>query len=282
MSMPDALSLFLNDPVQAVLLLVAIAAALLNCFFGYPMMKFWIAMAGLAAGYLAASTVAAVFGASLPVQVLAGVLFGILCLVLAVLLYRAGVFVLCALLAFFFARLLFPSVAAWICLIFAAAVGVLAVFLIRPLVIVTTSVQGAVSALSALFTLCNWERNMALYLLAVPLFVLGMLSQFALSRKKKEPQPAAPAQPVPPPPYYTPPRPYSAPPARPYAPAQQPVPPRPAVPAQTAAQPAPAGTAPVNPAPANAAPAAVTPAPEPAAAEPQPAAAPQEPTPDEW
>ena len=191
--MSHLLSLFLTDPTQAILLVVGIAAALLSCFLGYPMMKFWIGVAGFCGGYAAASSVAAFFSDSTPVQVLAGFLFGVLCLVLTVLLYRVGIFLLCALLAFVSASLLLPGIAVWICAIFAVAVGVLAVFLIRPLVIITTSVQGALSALAALFTLCGWEQGAVIYLLAIPLCVLGMMSQFALSRKKKNEKVPAPA-----------------------------------------------------------------------------------------
>lgn len=273
--MSHLLSLFLTDPTQAILLLVGIAAALLSCFLGYPMMRFWIGVAGFCGGYAAASSVAALFSDSTPVQVLAGVLFGILCLVLAVLLYRVGIFLLCALLAFVSASLLLPGIAVWICGIFAVAVGVLAVFLIRPLVIITTSVQGALSALAALFTLCGWEQGAVIYLLALPLCVLGMMSQFALSRKKKNEKAPAPAgAPYPPgqaPGWY-------GQPGAPYPPRQQGVyPPRPAAIAQ------PQQPAPIQP-PAQ--PAAQPPEQLPAktaapAPEPQPDV-PREPTPDEW
>ena len=120
--------------------------SLLNCFFGYRLRKLWNVIAGFLAGTAAGFVLCNYFGiASAPLTLLAALGCGLVCAVLAYLLYRLGLFLLCACLTIFVLfRLLNPSTAAvyGICLILGAVVGIFALLKERLTVSLATAIGG--------------------------------------------------------------------------------------------------------------------------------------------
>ncbi len=177
--------------------------ALLQCFFGYRMIRFWISLAGFLIGFLIGYGIAV---SVVPEQeytklitIVIGIAAGALLAALAYKLYLAGLFLYCGLLAVsVIASIHFPEGELWeylsilFYLLAFFGAGMLAIRFERPLIIVITAVSGASNAVVALAILIAAVGEDSL----IYLFVLaglmggGMLVQFLTTkgqvrRKKK-------------------------------------------------------------------------------------------------
>ena len=83
------------DTYSTVFLEAALAFALLNCFFGYKLRKVWSCIFGLLLGIGTGLTAAAHLDQPLKISLIAAGIGGLVCMMLAFLLYRIGMFFLC-------------------------------------------------------------------------------------------------------------------------------------------------------------------------------------------
>ena len=138
-------------------LIVVAVLGLLNCFLGYKLLRLWVTVVGLAVGgiggllagyrFLHADPIVSVIIAGVAALILAGLAFYI---------YKAGIFLLCAGVGLAICiYVIHPrsSVVFFICLLVSVGIGALGVVFVKPIVIVTTSIQGGLAAGAAIVPL---------------------------------------------------------------------------------------------------------------------------------
>lgn len=175
-----------------VLLIVSVALALLQCFFGYRLLKVWVAVVGFALGFAVGFTVSALLiGGDAYIPAAIGIVVGILAALIAFKLYLAGVFLLCGASSFLVVQSLpFPYTEAWgivlvvLGMIAFIVVGILAVKFARPCIILVTAISGASQAVDGLRAPVEqlaenaWMGWAAVAVLAV----LGIVVQFKTTK----------------------------------------------------------------------------------------------------
>lgn len=153
----------------------AVAAGALLCFFGYRLLRVTLGIVGfLAFGLLAAWGAMDLLHASQTVVLVAALCGGIIGTLLAVLLFRFGVFVLGAGGGALLASMIMTQVgrppALWMLAGVGLAGGVLALLLQRPVVSILTAAGGAALAVAGVFQLLGREQLLHGPARAMPVF----------------------------------------------------------------------------------------------------------------
>lgn len=180
--------------IATALVVILIIFNLLQCFFGYKLLKLSVAIIGfiigVSIGYaLMAGTAAAQNRGWLPVLV--GIIIGIILGILSFRIYLAGVFVLtaCVTGSAIFGVLAVRGVNEVICWIAAVAagilIGILAVKFTRPLTIIVTAIFGAVNAVNYLNQISTVlsRHQITTYAAIGVLAILGIIVQFLTTKK---------------------------------------------------------------------------------------------------
>ncbi|MBR2189636.1 MAG: DUF4203 domain-containing protein [Eubacterium sp.] len=181
---------------------IVLILSLLQCFFGYRMLRFWVTIIGFLVGFIGGGAFAAYASddPSAILVVLAGLSAGVILGFLSFKLYLVGVFLYCGLLAAAVAYMIrFPegrwqNVKLVLMIVVFIAAGVLAVVIQRYFVIGVTAVSGGVSAARALSMIVPElsEDPKMTAAAAVVLVILGAAVQVMTtrnlesSRKKKK------------------------------------------------------------------------------------------------
>lgn len=180
------------EGVGGVILAVSIVMALVNCFFGYKLEKFWIALVCFCIGALGGGIVSGVLlHQSATVTALAAVVLGVVLSLLSFKLYLAGVFVFSGGITLWACVLLLrnPIWLGWAVGVLAGVlIGILAVKFTRPVMILTTSIGGGLAAAKSLFLLLPasfsaWAGWLPL-VVGVVLAVLGLFVQINADKKR--------------------------------------------------------------------------------------------------
>ncbi|MDO4616038.1 MAG: hypothetical protein Q4B03_01115 [Lachnospiraceae bacterium] len=171
------------------LLIILLVIALLNCFFGYYLRKLWGILAGMLIGALIAATACIYLGRSgLILYIVTGLGAFILGL-LALLLYKIGLFFLCLVLVPYIFSRLFPaptleSVVLWI--ILGAVAGILTLVRERDVISILTAVGGGFGSGMVILMLWEHESTSLLVLFGIALSVFGLFLQFQLWRSRSD------------------------------------------------------------------------------------------------
>ena len=166
---------------------------ILQCFFGFMLLRFWISVTGFLLGLYLGRTISSDF-ISEPQYApwLIGAVCGFLLCFLAYRIYLSGVFIFCGLLAASVIGMIpFPEGRAWKVVLYIlmaggfVLAGVLAVKFSRPAVIFITAGAGAVVSVHALALMkTNISGNPDLQKLVIAvLFAAGAAVQFLTSRR---------------------------------------------------------------------------------------------------
>ena len=174
-----------------IMLVFSVALALLQCFSGYRLLKFWIGVIGFLAGFvlgfgISSSTIAG--EAYLPAVI--GLVAGIVLALVAFRLYIVGVLLYCGFMAFSAVQTIsVPEGQGWNILLIVLGVaaflgaGFLAAKFARPCIIAVTAVTGAFNAVNALRTLIPALGSDSMRILAgVVIAAMGMAVQFFTTR----------------------------------------------------------------------------------------------------
>ena len=147
------------EQVTFVLAVIVLILALIQCFCGYRLLRFFVTVIGFIAGFILGAALVMMSGENRPVPliILAGVTAGALIAILSFKLYLAGVFLYCGLLAAaLVVSIPFPEQTPWNMarlvlagVVFLAA-GILAVKFQRQVVIAVSAVIGGIAASQAL------------------------------------------------------------------------------------------------------------------------------------
>lgn len=159
--------------------------ALINCFFGYRMMRFWIGSMGFIIGLLAGYEGARYFLENLAVCAVIAIGMGILVAFLSFRIYQAGIFILCGLLGFalflgvgtmWFSE--YGTVVTIVSAMVGIGIGVAGVLFSRPAIIVTTAVSGGLTASQTIFGIFGLANETAMLVVGAVLAIVGIVWQF--------------------------------------------------------------------------------------------------------
>ncbi|MCC6094741.1 MAG: hypothetical protein LIV24_06975 [Eubacterium sp.] len=175
------------------LVIGSLILGILQCFFGFRLLRFWISFFGFVIGMYLGTTISAKIVAN-PAYAhwIIGVVCGLLLSLLGYKLYLAGVFVFCGILAISLVQKIpLPSGKYWIILLYVLmaagfiGAGLLGVKFARPAVIFFTAGAGAAAAVQALASLqTNVAGNSHLqHIILLVMFIAGVGVQFLTTRK---------------------------------------------------------------------------------------------------
>lgn len=175
------------DTYSTVFLEAALVFALLNCFFGYKLRKVWSCIFGLLLGIGTGLAAAVYLDQPLKIALIAAGAGGLVCMMLAFLLYRIGMFFLCigTVIMILFQLFPMPTFSA-LCgfVVFGIAAGFLAVVQEHTVVICITAICGGIGS-AKLISLLTDVNTVLTVLLAIGLSVLGLVFQFKPWKKKE-------------------------------------------------------------------------------------------------
>lgn len=176
---------FVNRFMMA-LFAVILVFGILNCIFGYRLLRFWMMLGGFFVGGGLALIIVHTMGIQeKSTMLIAALVTGVVFAVIAFLIYKAGVFILAAgigwALSIYF---LHPTSSAsfFVCILIGIALGSMAVKYCREVLIVATSLIGGVMAGVSLAKLGNLADIPYGLGMSVGFAVLGMLIQFAINK----------------------------------------------------------------------------------------------------
>lgn len=164
---------------------VSLIIGAVECFAGFKIMKIMMAVWGFFIGAFV-GVVIGLIADSMAMGVVMIIFIGLALAILSFKLYIAGIFIFTAFMSGVAVYLIFESfvVSAWI----GIAIGVLAVFFVKPVVIVTTAISGAGSIVSSAYMMMNLgldENRMTTTLLWIPIALAGIVVQFITTQKIK-------------------------------------------------------------------------------------------------
>jgi|GEM_PF-640250 len=168
-----------GQPIRLIAIILFIFGVL-QCFFGYRIFKFWIAVCGfLTFGILGGLMSVFVLGSSG-----AGMFFGLLFAIggayISFKIYKVGVFTLCGLMGFLLTYILTQSIV--LSIILGLGVGILSQFFVKPVIILSTSVSGGFTSAMSLLTILKVDSNSDSIVLSIVFSIGGILIQFALHK----------------------------------------------------------------------------------------------------
>lgn len=163
--------------------IVGLIFNLFMCFFGYRFMKIIIAIIGFIAGSSIAYYFISKVSMADSLKILIAVIIGLLIASVAYALYKLGIFIMCSVLAFSVIYLvLSSSLDSTLNLLISGVAGLLigslAIYFVKPVTIISTSISGGVNTIFAIFTLCNYSNNTLGIILGLLLAIFGIYFQF--------------------------------------------------------------------------------------------------------
>lgn len=172
---------------------VTIIFAVLNCFFGYRLLKIWIGLVGFLIGLLAGFGVSMQFVHNVTLALLIGTCVGAVCAFLAFRVYLAGVFVMAFFWVYTMARLIPQPLAGegWRMVMVGLAValgivgGVIAVKFTKPAVICLSAFSGGTKAVHHLLPLLGMSNPTILWVAGILLAVVGGFFQLRSTKRMR-------------------------------------------------------------------------------------------------
>lgn len=164
---------------------ISLVIGAVECFAGFKIMKAMMAIWGLFIG-AALGVVIGVLADNTALGIIFVLLLGIGLAVLSFKLYLAGIFILSAFLTTIALYIMFENI--FVALLFAIGVGVLAIFFVKPVVIITTSVSGAGIILSSAYLMMDLGLNaspVVTVVLWIPIALAGIAVQYITTKKIK-------------------------------------------------------------------------------------------------
>lgn len=169
---------------------ITLVLGVLTCFFGYRLRKVFVGVTGLLLGFLGGYAVASTLttGGN---ALIAGAVTGIILMLLCVLLYNVGIFILCGCSGAVICYALMSELALdWranllVTLVIFVAAGILSLKFVRPVLIVSTAFSGGSSLVTAAAGLAATTGLGALpyaTLIALAVGIVGVLVQFKNSK----------------------------------------------------------------------------------------------------
>ena len=179
--------------VTGILGAVAIVIGALECYFGYKIFKIQVAIIGFLLGFAIGVFGAGILADSPGLGILAGIILGVLFVVLSLKVYFAGVFLFVGSMGFLIGFLTSQNV--WFGVILGVTFGVLGAFAAKHIIIISTSLSGGVLMGVGLSGLIG-SNILAVIIIGSTIFAAtGLYVQYKMDRKNNK-NTAVPPQPV--------------------------------------------------------------------------------------
>lgn len=164
---------------------ISLVIGAVECFAGFKIMKAMMAIWGFFIGAML-GVVIGVVAESTALGVILVLLLGTGLAVLSFKLYLAGIFILTAFLTTIALYIMFENI--FIALLLAIGVGVLAIYFVKPVVIITTAISGAGIILSSAYMMMDLGMNgspVVTVILWIPIALAGIAVQYITTQKIK-------------------------------------------------------------------------------------------------
>ncbi|MBU3213880.1 hypothetical protein LL033_13950 [Clostridium estertheticum] len=177
---PTGISGFASECMR-IIAVVTFLFTFLQCFLGYKLFKFWVAICGFFTFGIMGGVVSNISSDNAGMLMLIVILSGLLGVFITFKLYKLGIFILCGFMGFLLGDVLTQSITLGI--IMALVLGVLSVFFVRPVIIVSTSLLGGLIAGISLAIVLGISSFATSIIIGVLFAIFGMLVQFATNKK---------------------------------------------------------------------------------------------------
>lgn len=178
----------LIEEMGSTVLIAVLVLALLNCFLGLKLVRIWGAILGLALGTAAGFAISSAFGLEWMICLGIGAVVGIILAILAAKFYHTGVFLFCWVTS---AVIIYPLlnletlVQLGVTLGAGLVIALLTLKLVRPIVIVLSSVQGGLTAGTAIAGLLGYTDGLVRYFIGIGILILGIIIQLVMESHKR-------------------------------------------------------------------------------------------------
>ncbi|MBU3177168.1 DUF4203 domain-containing protein [Clostridium estertheticum] len=177
---PTGISGFASECIR-IIAVVTFLFTFLQCFLGYKLFKFWVAICGFFTFGIMGGVVSNISSDNAGMLMLIVILSGLLGAFITFKLYKLGIFILCGFMGFLLGYVLTQSITLGI--IMALVLGVLSVFFVRPVIIVSTSLLGGLIAGISLAKVLGISSFATSIIIGVLFAIFGMLVQFTTNKK---------------------------------------------------------------------------------------------------
>lgn len=189
----DKFDVYLSSQTRVIAYLI-LAFALCNCLFGYHLRKLWSALVGGLLGFVLATATAMYMGLQTTISYAVGLGGCLVLLLLSLLLYRIGVFLLCfgAVAITLYELPAQVSLAMLFVFLVIALIAALCTIPFEPYVLpAATALCGAVWSAKALSGILGYqEGGILFFLIALLLSAVGLLFQYRTTRNRRSSGPA--------------------------------------------------------------------------------------------
>jgi uncharacterized membrane protein len=168
--------------INALIAVFLLIIGALQCFYGYKLFKFWIAVTWFIVFGLLGGIIGNSFAGDMGSTVFFAIMFAVLGAWISFKLYLAGVFLLCGSLGFLLGYLLTQEMALGI--IIGLVLGVLGTLFVKPVVIISTSLSGGIGVGMALATLLEVESSLTRVILSIIFVILGLYVQYITNNSR--------------------------------------------------------------------------------------------------
>lgn len=175
--------------ISQILYMGILLFGLLNALLGYRLLRFWVMLGGFAVGAVVGGVAAHHFQMDDYMIIGCAAAGAIILAAVAFLIYKAGIFILCASIGWGAGiYLVHPttSLSFFLCILFGVGLGVLGVRFAKPVIIAGTSVQGGMTAGLAAAQLLEWKRVPYGFIAGIAIAGLGILIQTITNRSSYE------------------------------------------------------------------------------------------------
>jgi membrane protease subunit (stomatin/prohibitin family) len=178
-----------------IIAVIVMIPAILQCFFGYKLLKFWMSFTGFliggCIGLLIGLAACGTNSGNAAIPIILSLIFGVLGAWIAFKLYKIGVFLMCFAMGFIFGAILGyfaggTSMMVPLGVIFAFIAAIAGVILMKPVIIISTSLTGGILAGVCLVKAFGSQNSTVGIVLGILLAALGIYVQFKMNKKAHE------------------------------------------------------------------------------------------------
>ncbi|MBU3155266.1 DUF4203 domain-containing protein [Clostridium estertheticum] len=177
---PTGISGFASECIR-IIAVVTFLFTFLQCFLGYKLFKFWVTVCGFFIFGIMGGVVINTSSFNAGMAMLIVILSALLGAFITFKLYKVGIFILCGFMGFLLGYVITQAVTLGI--IMALVLGVLSVFYVRPVIIVSTSLSGGLIAGISLAKILDISSFATSIIIGILFAIFGMILQFATNKK---------------------------------------------------------------------------------------------------
>jgi hypothetical protein len=173
------------------LVYVTIAIGLVSCFLGYKLLRIWMALIGFVIGMAIGYFASYKYFSNMVIPIIIGFLAGVIIGFIAYRIYLFGVFLIALVttLGFFGQLLAHYNEPGWVWILLTAILAIVAAIIatkfVKPVIIISTALNGATTVMMGIFKLLQIDAKHILLIAALLLAILGIMVQFFTNKNSE-------------------------------------------------------------------------------------------------